>query len=103
MDVPLYDDHYGVTAGPRHTLRPGPPIQHRLAKLDVFQGEIGERLNDFVYQVEEFAAFHARDPVETCRQARTHLRDITLAYIRRIPLPPRDWTELKDLLTRPTT
>ncbi len=37
-------------------------------------GAIGERLNDFVYQVEEFAAFHAWDAIETCRQARTHLK-----------------------------
>ncbi len=68
--------------------------------MDVFKGEIGERLDDFVYQVEEFAAFHTWDPIETCRQARTHLRGVALAYIRRTPLPLRDRTELKDLLTR---
>ena len=96
VDKPLYDDYYRVTAGPRHLVRPGPLIQHRLAKLDVFKGEFEERLDDFVYQVEEFAAFHAWNPVETCRQARTHLRGIALAYIRHTPLPPRDWTELKD-------
>ncbi len=75
-------------------------MHHRLAKLDVFKGEIGERLDDFIYQVEEFPAFHAWDPVETCRHSRTHLRGVALAYIRRTPLPPWDWTELKDLLTR---
>ncbi len=74
-------------------------MQYRLAKLDVFKGEIGEKLDDFIYQVEEFAAFHAWDPVETCRQAGTHLRGVVLAYIRRTPLPPRDWAELKTLLT----
>ncbi len=37
----------------------------------MFKGEIGESLDDFIYQVEEFAVFHAWDPVETCRQART--------------------------------
>ncbi len=72
----------------------------RLAKLDTFKGENGERLDDFVYQVEEFASFHAWDQIETCRQARTHLRGVALAYIRRAPLPPRTWEELKDLLTR---
>ena len=63
-------------------------MQHRLAKLDVFKGEIGEKLDDFIYQVEEFATFHEWDPMETCRQARTHLRGVALAYIRRTPLPP---------------
>lgn len=43
------------------------------SKLDVFEEENGERLDDFIYQVEEFAAFHAWDPVETCMQVRTHL------------------------------
>ncbi len=99
VDVPLYDDYYRVPAGPRPTVRLGPPIQHRLAKLGVFKGEIGERLDDFVYQMEKFAAFHAWNPVATWRQARTHLRGVALAYIRRTPLSQRDWTELKDLLT----
>ncbi len=85
VEVPLYGDHYGIAAGPRHMARPGPPIQHRLAKLDVFKGGIGKRLDDFIYQVEEYAAFHAWDPVETCRQARTHLMGVALAYIRRRP------------------
>ncbi len=57
-------------------------MQHRLAKLDVFKGEIGVKLDDFIFQVEEFATFHEWDPMETCRQARTHLRDVALAYIR---------------------
>ncbi len=70
-------------------------MQHRLAKLDVFKGEIAEKLDDFIYQVEEFATFHKWDPMETCRQAQTHLRGVVLAYIRRTPLPPRDWNELK--------
>ncbi len=87
LDVPLYDDYYRVATGLRQPARPGPPIQHRLAKLDVFKGEIGERLDDFIYWVEEFAAF-AWDPVETCRQARTHLRGVTLAYVQ-APAPER--------------
>ncbi len=99
----LDDDPYGMPVGPRYTARPAPPppthpMQHRLAKLDVLKGEIGEKLDDFIYQVEEFATFHEWDPMETCRQARTHLRGVALAYIRRTPLPPRDWTELKTLL-----
>ncbi len=96
----LDDDPYGVPAGPRYTARPAHPVQHRLAKLDVFKGEIGEKLDDFMFQVEEFATFHEWDPMETCRQARTHLRGVALAYTRRTPLPPRDWTELKTLLTQ---
>ncbi len=79
--MPLYDDYYRVTAEPQHVVKPGLLVQHLLAKLDVFKGEIGERLDDFVYQVEEFAAFHAWDPVETCRQAGTHLQGVALAYI----------------------
>ena len=75
-------------------------MQHRLAKLDVFKGEIGEQLDDFIYQVEEIATFHEWDPMETCKPARTHLRGVALAYIRRTPLPRQDWTELKTLLTR---
>ncbi len=94
------DDPYGVPVGPCYTTRPAHPVQHRLAKMDVFKGEIGEKLDDFIFQVEEFATFHEWDPMETCRQARTHLRGVALAYMRRTPLPPRDWTELKTLLTR---
>ena len=102
VEVPVYDDQYRMAAGPRHTARPSPPpspMQHRLAKLDVFKGEIGEKLDDFIHQVEEFATFHAWDLVETCRQARTHLRGVALAYIRRTLLPPRHWSKLKTLLT----
>ena len=84
------DDLYCVPMGPRHTARPAPVVQHQLAKLDVFKGEIGEKLDDFIYRVEEFASFHAW----------THLRGVALAYIRRTPLPPRDWPELKTQLTR---
>ncbi len=94
------DDQYGLPMGQRYTARPAHLVQHRLAKLDVFKGEIGEELDDFIFQVEEFATFHEWDPMETCRQARTHLRGVALAYIRRTPLPLRDWTELKTLLTR---
>ncbi len=85
VEVPVYDDHYGIAAGARHTARPGHPIHHRLAKLDVFKGEIWEKLDDFIYQVEQFATFHAWDPVETCRQAITHLTGVALAYIRWTP------------------
>ncbi len=94
------DDPYGVPMLPRHTAWPAPPVQHRLAKLDVFKGEIGEKSDDFIFQVEEFATFHEWDLMEMCRWARTHLRGVALAYIRRTPIPPRDWTELKTLLTR---
>ncbi len=75
-------------------------MQHRLAKLVLFKGEIGEKLDVFIYQVEEFSTFHEWNPMETCRQARTHLRGVAIAYIRRTALPPRDWAELKTLLTR---
>ncbi len=98
-EAPVYEDHYRAAPRPRTPSGTGAPVQHHLGKLDTFKGEIGERLDDFVYQVEEFAAFHPWDPVEMCRQARTHLRGVVLAYIRRPPLPPSDWTELKDLLT----
>ncbi len=99
----LDDDPYGVPMGPGHTARPAPPpfpMQHRLAKLDVFKREIGEKLDDFIFQVEEFVTFHEWAPMETCRQARTHLRGVALAYIRQTPLSLWDWTELKTLLTR---
>ncbi len=95
----VYEDHYRAAPAPRSP-RVGVPVQPRMAKLDTFKGENRERLDDFVYQVEEFATFHAWDQIETCRQARTHLRAIALAYVRRAPLPPRTWEELKDLLTR---
>ncbi len=51
-------------------------------------------------KLKNLQTFHAWDQVETCRQARTHLRGVALAYIHRAPLPPRTWQELKDLLTR---
>ncbi len=91
-ETPVYEDHYRAASAPR--------TPNHVAKLDTFKGENGERLDDFVYQVEEFATFHAWDQVETCRQARTHLRGVALAYICRAPLPPHTWQELKDLLTR---
>ncbi len=99
-ETPVYEDHYRAAPTPRTPNRVGIPVQPRLAKLDTFKGENGERLDDFLYQVEEFATFHAWDQIGTCRQARTHLRGVVLAYIRRSPLPPRTWQELKDLLTQ---
>ena len=100
QETPVHEDYYRAAVAPRPPHRMGAQMQPRLAKLDTFKGENGERLDDFVYQVEEFAAFHAWDQIETCRQARTHLRGVALAYVRRAPLPPRTWEELKDLLTR---
>ncbi len=91
--------YFMMNPGSRMLHRLGSPVQHCLAKLDTFKGENRERLDDFVYQVEEFAAFHAWDPVEPCRQARTHLSGVALAYNRCAPLLPRNWQELKDLLT----
>ncbi len=99
-EAPVYEDHYRAATASRIPHRAGLQAQPRLAKLDTFKGENGERLDDFVYQVEEFATFHAWDQIEMCRQARTHLRGVALAYVRRAPLPPRTWEELKDLLMR---
>ncbi len=99
-EAPIYEDHYRAATAPRMPSRGGMPAPPRLAKLDTFKGENGEKLDDFIYQVEEFASFHAWDQIETCRQARTHLRGVALAYIRRAPLPPRMWEGLKDLLMR---
>ena len=73
-EAPVYEDHYRAATAPRTPHRVGVQVQPRLAKLDTFKGENGERLDDFMYQVEEFATFHAWDQIETCRQARTHLR-----------------------------
>ncbi len=79
-EAPIYDvDYYRAAPAPRTPNRTGAPVQHRLAKLDTFKGENGDRLDDFVYQVEEFATFHAWDQVETCRQARTHMKEMALA------------------------
>ncbi len=99
-ETPVYEDHYRAAPALRMPNRVGVPAQPRLAKLDTFKGENGERLDNFVYQVEEFATFHAWDQIETYRQARTHLRGVALACIRCAPLPPRTWEELKDLLAR---
>ncbi len=73
-ETPNYDEPYRAATAPRIPHRVGMQAQPRLAKLDTFKGENGERLDDFMYQVEEFASFHAWDQIETCRQARTHLR-----------------------------
>ncbi len=97
LEAPFYDEYYG--ARPKMPPQQGNPAQHCLAKLDTFSGENGKRFDEFVYQVEEFADFHDWDPIETCRQARTHLRGVVLAYIRHTQLPPRTWEELKDLRT----
>ncbi len=86
MDIPLYNDCYSAALGdPDFPLDYVHPFQHRLGKLDVFKAENGE-----IHLVEEFAAFHAWDPVETCRQGRTHLRGVALANNCRTPLPPRN-------------
>ncbi len=63
----------------------------------MFLGEIGERLDDFIYQVEEFAAFHAWDPMQAGQDTPAGSR-ISLHPMH--PMPLRDWTELSDLLTR---
>ncbi len=99
-EAPVYYDYYRAAPVPRTPNHTRAPVQHRLTKLDTFKGENGERIDDFMYKVEEFAAFHAWDQLETCRQARTHLRGVALAYIHPTPLPPRNWQELKDLLTQ---
>ncbi len=99
-EAPVYEDHYRAATAPRTPHRVGVHAQPRLAKLDTFKGENRETLDDFMYQGEEFATFHAWDQIETCRQARTHLKGVALAYVRRAPLPPRTSEELKDLLTR---
>ena len=65
--VPVFEDHYRAATAPRIPHRVGVQAQPRLAKLDTFKGENGERLDDFVYQVEQFATFHAWDQIETCR------------------------------------
>ena len=98
--IPVYDYHYRAAPAPRTPNHVGVPAQPRLAKVDTFKGENGERLDDFIYQVEKFATFHVWDQIQTCRQARTHLRGVALAYIHSAPLPPHTWEELKDLLTR---
>ncbi len=54
LKVPVYDDYYVAAPTPRTPNHTGAPVQHRLAKLDTIKGENGERLDDFVYQVEEF-------------------------------------------------
>ena len=54
-EKPVDEVHYRAAPTPRTPNRVGAPVQHRLAKLDTFKGENGERLDDFVYQVEEFA------------------------------------------------
>ncbi len=54
-EAPVYEDHYRAVPSPRTPNRAETPVQHRLAKLDTFKGKNGERFDDFVYQVEEFA------------------------------------------------
>ncbi len=88
LDDSVYDEYYGAALGHRLPTRPG---QHCLAKLDVFKGENGDRLDDFIYDVEEFAVFHTWDPVESCRRSRTHPRWVSLTYVQGTPLPPRNW------------
>ena len=60
-EAPVYKDHYRAATAPRIPHRVGVQAQPRLAKLDTFKGENGETLDDFVYQVEEFATFHGSD------------------------------------------
>ncbi len=61
-ETPVYEDHYRAVPAPRTPNRVGVPVQHRLAKLDTFKGENWKRLDDFVYQVEEFANFSCVGP-----------------------------------------
>ncbi len=60
-ETQVYEEHYRAAPAPRTPNHLGVPVHPRLAKLDTFKGENGERLDNFVYQVEEFATFHAWD------------------------------------------
>ncbi len=71
-------------------------MQQRLVKLDVFKGEIGEKLDDFIYQLEEFATFHEWDLTETCRQARTHLRGVGVGLHHTNPSTPAGLGRIED-------
>ncbi len=64
LEAPPNEDYYRAASEVRPLARPGPPGQHRLAKLNVFKGQSGDRLDDFIYQVEEFPAFHTWDPMD---------------------------------------
>ncbi len=57
-------------------------------------------MEGFFDQVEKFMAFYRRDEQETCRQARAHLKNTALSYLKRVPFTPRPWEELKTLLLK---
>ncbi len=62
--------------------------------MQEFQVEGGDiRREDFINQVEEFVTFHHWEGIETCWQARAHLRGVVLDYVRRTLLVLRDWVE----------
>ena len=75
--------------------RGAPRVSHhsspRLAKMDSYSGQGSESLEGFFDKVEEYTAFYGWDGQEACRQARAHLKNTALSYVKRAPFAPRTW------------
>ncbi len=82
----------------RGPARPYPQV--RLAQMEDFQGDGIVTLDMFSDEVDVLSRFYNWDEQESCRQAQAHLRGTALAYVRRAPLPPCTWEELKTLLMK---
>ncbi len=68
--------------------------------MDSYSGQGSESLEGFFDQVEEYTAFYGWDGQEACRQARAHLKNTALSYVKRAPFTPCTWEELKALLLK---
>ena len=99
--APVYEDHYRSAPAPR---TPPPPSGNTsaasLGQTGYLQGRERGEAGRFCLSGRGICNFPCMGPIETYRQARTHLRGVALANIRHAPLPPRTWEELKDLLMR---
>ncbi len=65
-----------------------------------YSGQGSESLEGFFDQVEEYTAFYGWDGQEACHQARAHLKNMALSYVKCTPFAPRTCEELKALLLK---
>ncbi len=68
--------------------------------MDSYSGQGSESLEGFFDQVEEYTAFYGWDGQEVCRQARAHLKNTALSYVKHALFAPHPWEELKVLLLK---
>ncbi len=68
--------------------------------MESYSGQGSESLEGFFDQVKEYTAFYGWDGQEACHQARAHLKNMALSYVKHAQFVPHAWEELKVLLLK---